>query len=45
VIATDINPNAALSVRDNASRNGAGPQVTAVAWICCQVSLRFLHLT
>jgi release factor glutamine methyltransferase len=30
VIATDINPNAALSVRDNALRNGAGPQVTAV---------------
>lgn len=30
VIATDINPNAALSVRDNALRNGAGPRVTAV---------------
>jgi release factor glutamine methyltransferase len=29
VIATDINPNAALSVRDNAVRNGAGPRVTA----------------
>jgi release factor glutamine methyltransferase len=30
VIATDINPTAALSVRDNALRNGAGPWVTAV---------------
>jgi release factor glutamine methyltransferase len=30
VIATDINPTAALSVRNNAMRNGAGPRVTAV---------------
>jgi release factor glutamine methyltransferase len=30
VIATDINPNAALSARDNARHNGAGDRVTAV---------------
>jgi release factor glutamine methyltransferase len=29
VVATDINPNAALSVSDNARRNGAGDRITA----------------
>ncbi len=34
VIATDINPNAALNATDNAGRNGLGDRVTAV---CCDL--------